>query len=400
MKEPNQTQGEEPKKNPLKWPLYTKPVAEVETSIGRIYLYPLRVRDMIDFGKLEPADALNQVRNFLTSIASLTLESDEAPERIPLNPEIAKGLSEDEVEQLAEAYVQSSACQTIREGSKERKPVARETDETASAYLTRLMMDEVNHVLESTKQLQKLFGSSLGLFDHLRKDTSVLSSTLSAIKKQEKLLGSSSGLFDQVRKSTSALGSTLSAFEKHIKPPSVTSLDIQPVQTDHFSIGSDLLAQQAKQARERAEERAEEMELTRLTGQMTAESAKALKDLVDAATTMMEQMDERDRRTDQSTRKQIKIALWSVASSAVLALVAVILAGFAYFQDRNNNTAGDQWQAKVLAAIEYGNQQQSSLEREKQALLEQVKSQGARIADLEATQRASVKSTASKQNPR
>jgi hypothetical protein len=83
-----------------------------------------------------------------------------------------------------------------------------------------------------------------------------------------------------------------------------------------------------------------------------------------------------------------------------LALVAAILSGISYFQDRDNNTTGDQWQTKVLAAIEYGNQQQSSLEREKQELLEQVKSQSARIADLEATQRASVKSTASKQKPR
>ena len=92
--------------------------------------------------------------------------------------------------------------------------------------------------------------------------------------------------------------------------------------------------------------------------------------------------------------------MWSVGISAVLALVAVILASYSYIQDRDNNTAGDQWQAKVLAAIEYGNQQGSSLERENQALLEQVKSQSARIADLEASQRVSVKSTASKQKPR
>jgi hypothetical protein len=74
-------------------------------------------------------------------------------------------------------------------------------------------------------------------------------------------------------------------------------------------------------------------------------------------------MEARDQKTDQATRTQIKIALWSVASSAVLALVAAILAGFSYFQDRDNNTAGDQWQAKVLTAIEQGNPQRSALER-------------------------------------
>jgi len=362
----NPTSGEEPKKKSLKLLLRSKPAAEVDTAAGRIYLYPLRVRDMTDFEKLEPGDSVNQVRNFLTSIASLTVESDEAPERIPLDPEIAKTLSVDEVEQLAEAYVQSSGWQTVREDGQDHKPPSREEGKAASAYLIRLMQHEVEQQIQASKRLR------------------------------EKMLGSSSGLFDQVRKSTSALGSTLGAFERLTKPSRESVLEIHPIQTDHLSGVNNLMAEQA---RERAKERAEEMELTRLTGQMTAESAKALKDLVDAATTMMEQMEARDQKTDQSTRTQIKIALWSVASSAVLALVAAILAGFSYFQDRDNNTAGDQWQAKVLTAIEQGNQQRSALERENQALLEQVKSQGTRLEGLEASQRTTAKAAASKQKP-
>ena len=98
MTKSKQPNGDEPKRKSLKLLLRSKPVAEVETSIGRIYLYPLRVRDMTDFEKLEPAEAIDQTRNFLTSIGSLALESDETPERIPLDPEIAKTLSDDEVE--------------------------------------------------------------------------------------------------------------------------------------------------------------------------------------------------------------------------------------------------------------------------------------------------------------
>lgn len=149
----------------------------------------------------------------------------------------------------------------------------------------------------------------------------------------------------------------------------------------------------AEQARERAEERAEEMEMTRLTGQMTAESAKTLKDLAEAATTLMEQMDERDRRTDQTTRKQITIAVWSVGISAVLALFALIVSGFAYFQDRNSNKSGDQWQAKLLTAIEQGNQQRSTVERENQALREQMTALDARIVELKAVQRSTAEAS-------
>jgi len=155
----------------------------------------------------------------------------------------------------------------------------------------------------------------------------------------------------------------------------------------------------AEQARERAEERAEEMALARLTGQMTAESAKTLKDLAEAATTLMEQFDERDRKSDKSTRKQITIAVWSVGISAVLALLALIVSGFAYVQDRDNSSSGDQWQVKLLTAIEQGNQQRSVIERENDALREQVKVLDARIVDLEKAQRAKDKTEASKQQP-
>ncbi|WP_050467366.1 hypothetical protein [Herbaspirillum chlorophenolicum] len=363
MTEPTQPHGDEPKKKSLKLLLRSKPVAEVETSIGRIYLYPLRVRDMTDFENMEPAEAIDQVRNLLTSIGSLTLESDEAQERIPLDPEIAKTLSDDELELLSEAYVQSSVWKKIQEGNEDRKPVAREDGETASAYLIRLVREEVEQQHQSAKQLH------------------------------EKMLGSSRSIFDQVRKSTFALGSTLSAYEQLTKFAKPSPPEIQPIRTDHFDA---LNRRMVEQARERAEERAEEMALARLTGQMTAESAKTLKDLAEAATTLMEQFDERDRKTDKSARKQITIAVWSVGITAVLALLALIVSGFAYLQDRDNSSSGDQWQVKLLTAIEQGNQQRSAVQHENETLREQVSVLGAHIADLEAAQRAAAAAAAAK----
>ena len=348
MTESNPPLGEEPQKKSLKLLLRSKPATDVETLAGRIYLYPLRVRDMTDFEKLEPGDAVSQIRSFLPSIGSLT---DEAPERIPLDSGIADGLSDDEIERAADAYAKSSAWQTVRDGSQERKPVVQEAGETASAFLVRLLKAEVEDYHQSAKRMH------------------------------EAMLGSNRGLFDQVRKSTSVLGSTLSAYEELTKFSKPAPLEIQPIRTDHFDA---LNRQMVQQAHERAKERAEEMELTRLTGQMTAESAKTLKDLAEAATTLMEQMDERDRRTDQSTRTQITIAVWSVGISAVLALFALIVSGFAYVQNRDSSSSEDQWQVKLLTAIEQGNQQRSAAEHENETLREKVNVLGARIADLEA----------------
>lgn len=347
--------------------LRSKPVTHIETSVGRIYLYPLRICDMTDFEKLEPGDAASQIRGFLPSIGSLTVESDESPDRIPLDAEIASGLSGDEIEWIAEAYGNSSAWQATSESSQGRKPALREADETASAFLVRLLKAEVEDYHQSAKQMRdKMFGSARSLFDQAQKSTN---------------------LFDQVRKSTSVLGSTLNAYDELTKFTRPAPLEIQPIRTDHIDA---LNRQMAQQARERAEERAEEMELARLTGQMTAESAKTLKDLAEAATTLMEQFDERDRKTDKSTRKQITIAVWSVGITAVLALLALIVSGFAYLQDRDNSSSGDQWQVKLLTAIEQGNQQRSAVQHENETLREQVNILGAHIADLEAAQRAAA----------
>ena len=358
MTESNPPPGEVPKKKSLKLLLRSKPVAEVETSIGRIYLYPMRVRDMTDFGKLEPADALTQVRHFLTSIGSLTVESDAAPERIPLDPEISKTLSDDEFEQLAEAYVQSSEWQTVREGSHERKPVAREPGDTASTYLIRLVKDEVENQHDAAKQLR------------------------------EKMLGSSRGLFDQVRKSYTELGSTVKAFEAISRPTLEPSLS-----RGHLEINNQFAEHSARMERERSEE----LEMVRLTGKMTAESAKTLKDLAEAATILMEQLDERDRKSDKFTREQIeaagdqiRIGVWSIRAAIVLGGLALMVSGLSLFQDWKNNASGDQWQTKLLTAIDAGNQHRSAAERENQALRDQVNSLDSRTADLEAAQRVAA----------
>jgi hypothetical protein len=155
MTQENPPSGEKPKKNMLKLLFRAKPAAEVETSAGRVYLYPLRVRDMTDFGKLEPGDAVSQIRAFLSSIGSLTLESDEAPERVPLDAAIAADLPNDEIERIADSYAQSSAWQTIREGSQTRKPSVREAGETASAFLVRLLKAEVEDYHQSATQMHE-----------------------------------------------------------------------------------------------------------------------------------------------------------------------------------------------------------------------------------------------------
>jgi ADP-ribosylglycohydrolase len=70
---------------------------------------------------------------------------------------------------------------------------------------------------------------------------------------------------------------------------------------------------------------------------VTAQSAKTLQDLVEAASTLFENLNERDQRSDRVTHIQLWIAVGSV-------VVAAVLSGAAFFQDKANNTTNDKWQ--------------------------------------------------------
>jgi hypothetical protein len=320
------------------------PVTQVPTSVGSLYLYGLRVSDLSTFATLSGEEPIVRIRSLLPHIASLTNAQGFKDERPPLTTEEVDRLADVEVEKLAEAYAEMLLRGPRVVNDKEKAKPAREPGESATAYLDRLLKHEVQ---EQRQQIGRM---------------------------REQLPASTSSIFEQVRKSTSSLGSTLSDFHnltRSAKPPEV----IVP-RMDHLHAMQEHAARQAR-------ERAEELEMVRLTGKMTAESAQTLKDLAEAATVLLEQMDERDKKADQSTRKQFTIAVWSVAISAALALLALIVSGLAYYQDKDNNAAGDKWQSDLIAAVRDGNRQRGAAEEEIQRLRDQVAKLQAEIARIE-----------------
>lgn len=345
------TDGNEPdspQKKGLDLSSFLKPVVEVDSAIGKLFLFPLGSSDISAFKNISLKEQDKRIREFLPIIASLSPDYSWEKERSGLTHAQIQSLSDQTVEELAEAYALSDALRSAREGGKDRKPIVRHANESSTAFLDRLLLSEA---------------------DYFR-------------KLNDQILGSTQGLFDQVRKSSSILGSTLTEFEQLTK--GITPrVEIRNPGMDHLHAVSEQFARQAR-------ERAEELETVRLTGKMTAESAKALKDLVEAAATLMEQMDERDRKSDKATSKQITIAVWAVGISAGLALLALIVSGVGYLQDRNSIISGDQWQAKMLTAIQQMAEQRSASERGNQELREQVKSLENRMADLELAEQTAI----------
>ena len=341
-KDSNSSNGEQPaaKKKVLNLDQLFRPATAVSTSVGTLYLYGLRTSDLSALAALPDEEPAVRIRAFLPHIASRVEAKGFKDERPPLATADVDQLTPPDWEQVSEIYVKT-LLRGLSDGDDSLGRPEREASEPAVAFLDRLLKHEVQ---AQSLQLRRM---------------------------RENMLESTSSIFDQVRKSSSALGSTLSEYGQFTKR--AAPVDIRAPNMDHFHAMNEQFARQAR-------ERAEELEMVRLTGKMTAESAKTLKDLAEAATFLLEQLDERDKKADHSTRKQISIAVWSVGVSAVLAMFALIVSGLAYYQDKDNNLAGDQWQSELIAAVREGNRQSADAKNETQRLRDQVADLEAKIA--------------------
>ena len=326
--------AEPPKKKGLDLSIFLKHVAEVDTPIGKLYLFPLRVSDIQAFNGLSATNAVERIREFIPCIASLSSDYGLKQERVGITADQAAKLSDQTVESIAEAYALSNGLRSAREGGKDREPMVRATDEPATAFLDRLLRNEVE---EQANQFEKL---------------------------REQVLGSTHGIFDQVRKASQALGDTRQQFER-LTRTSASSGGVSPsIETKSLEFNNHMAEHSARLARERSEDR----EMVRLTGQMTAQSAMTLQELADAVSTLLEKLDERDKEAKRTTKFQLWIAVGSVVVSA-------LIAGASFIQDWRNNKSGDDWQGKVLEELKAVNTRSTKLETENHALRQKVEQQ-------------------------
>lgn len=323
--------AESPKKKGLDLSTFLKHVAEVDTPIGKLYLFPLRDSDIRTFNALSATDAAERIREFIPCIASLSSDYGLKQERVGITADQASNLSDQTVESIAEAYALSKGLRSAREGERDREPIVRSTDEPGTTFLDRLLRNEVE---EKANQFKKL---------------------------REQVLGSTHGIFDQVRKASQALGDSRQQFERMTKASEFPGGVAPSIETKSLDFNNHMAEYSARVARERAENR----EMVRLTGQMSAQSAETLQELATAASTMLEKLDRRDEEAKHTTKVQLWIAVGSVVVSA-------FLAGASFFQDWRNNKSGDDWQGKVLEELKAANTRSSKLEAENEILRQKV----------------------------
>lgn len=341
--------AESPKKKGLDLSSFLKHVAEVDTSIGKVYLFPLRTSDLQAFNALSSSDSAERTREFLPCIASLSPDYGLKHERVGITSVQAASLSEKEIEVIAEAFASSNGVRSAREGGKDRTPIVRAADEPATAHLGRLMHSEIK---DQANQYKKL---------------------------REQALGSTHAIFDQVRKASQALGDTRLQFERLTKSSAIRAVLSPPIDAKSVESNNHIAEYSARLARERSEDR----EMVRLTGQMTAQSAETLQELAAAASTMLAKLDQRDEEARRTTKVQLWIAVGSVIVSAILALFALVVSIAAFYQDNENISSGDKWQVSVLEELKTANEKSSQTEMNHVAALRLVEQLRARVLELE-----------------
>lgn len=117
-----------------------KPVANIDTNIGRIFLYPLTIGAIEKYTSSLEASAIERIRKFLPTISSLSPDRKES--KLSLN-QMAQ-LSDDEIELISEVYTLSGQFKQLEESEDNKLVVVRNKNESNSEFLDRLLKAEVD----------------------------------------------------------------------------------------------------------------------------------------------------------------------------------------------------------------------------------------------------------------
>jgi hypothetical protein len=235
---------------------------------------------------------------------------------------------------MAEGYLKmSNSLHYIAEGRKAEPPLVCGKEESAVAFLDRLLHFRVKHERDSLQRLTEManptralieqtFGKSASILRELNEGALGLSAIAVEARRQHSALDAYREL-EQVRK-LAAMPCPSVKFEQ---PPAIQ------------------IMQRAEERR--LQEHKEALDLARSTSEMTVRSAEHLAQLSQTTTTMLGQFGdflgrfvETSNRADAGSRRALWIAVGSLIVSAILTLMSVV-------QDAFNNRSNDRWQADV-----------------------------------------------------
>ncbi len=311
----------------------------VDTSVGKLALFPQRFKDIGPFSTLSSDDPpARRLRLYLTSIASRADGAVHDAEQSRIDERSCQQLSDDDLERIAEAYLSMPEVRKIAENAgPTSSPIGRAADEAATVYLDRLLtaghgrqMEDINGTYES---FHKRYGLPLSIaLADLDRQASSLRVTVSRFGEGQDLAGPASR------------GHSASIPD---------AVGLQKAERQHEGATSS----------------------TGSIGTMTARSAILLASLSESATEFVRQFAETSRASEEVIRKWLRIATVGILISAVFSAAAVALSVMSYLQNREMQRMAAQSQAAVLQAVK---ETAATQENQINSLDEKVRELGAR----------------------
>jgi len=372
---------------------FSKPIAIVDLSSGRLFLYGMRVQDLTALSRLPKSAAPRQ--KLLTSISCLASRMDYDKETQPkptrLSQTEVEALPEDDLSQIARAMLEPSYFNRLWSVSRDALPhrppdiPAEPYDERIAKIVDWLLADRVKQeekfkklvdrssfgaVHDWIKQTQRLQNSMNPDIEAMRRalgdiDTGALAETKRMLDAQEELRKSMEPI-DALR--SSAFGSTAGQF---IDSPAHY---VDPLADIHRTIRN---------------ERQQELDYARTMADAAVTSTRVLKKLSEDFFDFMERFTSAAGASEMGQQKSLKYVIWTFAGGVLVALVALVVTAMSYSQDKDTNRNNDAWQERIEVLMK----QRASTDVEVEELRRQNRTLSARVEALEAKPREKVKST-------
>jgi hypothetical protein len=271
---------------------FSKPIGEVATSIGRVYLYQVNEKTRKLFRELKDEPSEQRATATFCKITSQIVRERFSDDVVPLSPDVFSTLTEKDIADLTEMFRQRRDQHRVVTGKPSPEIGPQLDGEAALTFFDRVLGADIAATdAESGEANRKMLDS---------------------------VTSPASKLLEQLNLSSARLGLTLNEYG---------SLSNNRLEMPHFvdHIG--------ETNRRMAEARREDRNDAQLIGKMTAESAAALKELVDSAGKFLLRFDARDVKSDKETSSQLWFAIASLVASMIFSGVGVGYAAAAYNRD-------------------------------------------------------------------
>lgn len=304
-------------------------VAEIELSIGRVFIYSLRMKDVTAFSNLPPdATALDKAHAAFIATASRSVfdsKNNRAPER--LTTAEAAGLSAEDTLQLAMGLLDEKTFSKIWSASTERLATYRAKLESESPI--EQLSKTVDWIVQCQRRKNQKFLEAI--------DESAWGKLQSSVK--------------SFRKSQGPIQAQIDAISRQYKHfADIGSSDLNPQPTASYLNSKSMqriAADMDEAATARRTENTKKLSHLEATANASVATMVAMGNVSTNVAKILADFSDASEKADKSQRRSMSVAICTFIAGLLVSAIGCYFAVASYNQDKENNQSNDKWQAAL-----------------------------------------------------